>query len=94
MLEHSRKLFPNDRDVNICELKNSIGDKITLWGGIAVENMVGGTTNDIRNDVRRAMDCAMEGGRFILGISHSVAVGSKYDNYMAMLDEYHKLCKY
>lgn len=81
-------------DMDICALKKSVGDKITLWGGVAVENMVGGTPEDIRHDVRRAMQCAREGGRFILGTSHSVAVGSKYDNYMAMLDEYHKLREY
>jgi hypothetical protein len=40
------------------------------------------------------MDCAKPGGRFILGSSHSVAVGTRYENYMAMLDEYRKLCEY
>jgi len=81
-------------DMDICELKKTIGDRITLWGGVAVENMVSGTPDDVRKDVRLAMQCARAGARFILGTSHSVAVGSKYDNYMAMLDEYHKLCEY
>ena len=81
-------------DMDICQLKRTIGDKITLWGGVALEHMVSGTPNDIRQDVRRAMECAKEGGRFILGTSHSVAVGSQYDNYLAMLDEYEKLCEY
>lgn len=80
--------------MDICQLKKSIGDKITLWGGVAVEHLVSGSPEEVRKDVRRAMDCARAGGRFILGTSHSVAVGSKYDNYMAMLDEYHKLCEY
>jgi hypothetical protein len=40
------------------------------------------------------MACAKPGGRFILGASHSIAVGTKYDNFMAMLDEYTKLCQY
>jgi len=80
--------------MDICALKKSHGDKITLWGGVAVENLVGGTTEDVRRDVRRAMACAKPGGRFILGSSHSVAVGTRYDNYMAMLDEYRKLCEY
>jgi uroporphyrinogen-III decarboxylase len=80
--------------MDICRLKKDYGERITLWGGVAVENLVGGTPEDVRADVRRAMACAKPGGRFILGASHSVAVGTKYDNYMALLDEHSKLCQY
>jgi uroporphyrinogen-III decarboxylase len=80
--------------MDICRLKKDYGDRLTLWGGVAVEHLVGGTPEEVRGDVRRAMACAKPGGRFILGASHSVAVGTKYDNFMAMLDEYTKLCQY
>jgi uroporphyrinogen-III decarboxylase len=80
--------------MDICRLKRSHGDRIALWGGVAVENLVGGAPGDVRADVRRSMACAKPGGRFILGSSHSVAVGTKYDNYMALLDEHSKLCQY
>ena len=80
--------------MDICRLKKDYGEKIALWGGVAVENLVGGTPDDVRDDVRRAMACAKPGGRFILGASHSIAVGTKYDNYMALLDEHAKLCQY
>lgn len=80
--------------MDLCRLKRDYGDRITLWGGVAVENLVGGAPEDVRADVRRAMACAKPGGRFILGTSHSVAVGTKYENYMAMLDEYRRLCHY
>ena len=59
-----------------------------------MENILGGTPEDVRQDVRRAMQCAKPGGGFILGSSHSIAVGSKYDNFMAMLDEHHRLASY
>ena len=55
---------------------------------------IGGTPDDVRADVRHAMQCAKPGGRFILGASHSIAVGSNYDNFMTMLDEYYKHCDY
>ena len=74
--------------MDICRLKRDYGDRLALWGGVAVEHLVGGTPEDVRADVRRAMACAKPGGRFILGASHSVAVGTKYDNYMALLDEH------
>jgi uroporphyrinogen-III decarboxylase len=80
--------------MDICRLKKDYGDRIALWGGVAVEHLVGGTPEEVRADVRRAMACAKPGGRFILGASHSVAVGTKYENFMAMLDEYAKLCQY
>ncbi|MCR4438075.1 MAG: uroporphyrinogen decarboxylase family protein [bacterium] len=80
--------------MDICELKKSVGKVLTLWGGVAVEHLVSGTPKDVRRDVQRAMACARQGGRFILGSSHSIAVGSRYDNFLAMLDEYHKLCAY
>jgi uroporphyrinogen-III decarboxylase len=80
--------------MDICRLKRDYGDRISLWGGVAVEHLVGGSPEDVRADVRRAMACAKPGGRFILGSSHSIAVGTRYDNFMALLDEHAKLCQY
>lgn len=80
--------------MDLCALKKSHGGRITLWGGVSLENLVTGTPEEVRREVRRAMDCAKEGGRFILGTSHSIAVGSRYDNVMAMVDEYHKWASY
>jgi len=81
-------------DMDICRVKQTHGDKLTLWGGVAVEHIISGTADEVRQDVRRAMQCAKPGGRFILGSSHSIAVGSNYDNFMAMLDEHRKWCDY
>ena len=80
--------------MDLCGLKKSHGARFALWGGVSLENLVAGTPDDVRRDVRRAMACAKEGGRFILGTSHSIAVGSRYDNVMAMIDEYHRLADY
>jgi hypothetical protein len=77
--------------MEIGRVKDACGDRLTVWGGVAVESLVAGSPEDCRRDVRRAMARAKPGGRFILGTSHSVAVGTRYDNYMAMLDEYRKL---
>jgi len=80
--------------MDIGRVKELYGDRLALWGGVAVENLIGGTPDDVRNDVRRAMARVKPGGRFILGTSHSVAVGTNYENFMAMLDEHRKLCHY
>jgi uroporphyrinogen-III decarboxylase len=80
--------------MDLGRVKELYGDRLALWGGVAVENLIGGTPDDVRTDVRRAMERAKPGGRFILGTSHSVAVGTNYENFMAMLDEHRKLCRY
>lgn len=75
-------------------LKEKYGDKIVLWGGVNVENLVSGTPDDVRRDARKAMEILKPGGGYIFGTSHSIAVGTRYDNFMAMVDEYLKLCEY
>jgi hypothetical protein len=73
------------------DLKRRYGDRLVLWGGMPVEELVLGTPASVRAAVRRAMEAAAPGGGFILGPSHSVAYGTKYDNFMAMLDEFERL---
>ncbi|HNQ22852.1 MAG TPA: uroporphyrinogen decarboxylase family protein [Phycisphaerae bacterium] len=80
--------------MDLAALKRELGGRMTLWGGVALEHLIAGSPADVRADVRHAMACAKPGGRFILGASHSIAVGTRYENYMAMLDEYHRLCAY
>ena len=68
--------------------------KLAVWGGVRVENLVSGTPAEVRQDVRAALAAAKPGGGFILGATHSIAVGTRYDNFMALLDEHAKLCQY
>ena len=79
--------------MDIQQLRGDVGGKLALWGGVRVENLIGGSVEEVRDDVRRAFRVALETpdagpGGFIVGTSHSVAVGTQYDNFMAMLDEY------
>jgi len=80
--------------INLEWLKENYGDKIALWGGVNVENLVDGTPEDIRKDVRKAMRVLKPKGGYIFGTSHTIAVGTKYDNFMAMVEEYLKTCSY
>jgi uroporphyrinogen-III decarboxylase len=72
-------------------LRERFGHSMCFWGGVAVEALIAGTTDDVRKEVRNAFQRAGDGRGFILGPSHSIAFGTKYDNFMAMLDEYVKL---
>ncbi|MGC9318156.1 MAG: uroporphyrinogen decarboxylase family protein [Armatimonadota bacterium] len=75
-------------------VKERSGGRMAAWGGIDVADLVGGSMEDVRRDVRQAMETAKPGGGFLLGSSHSIAWGTKYDNFMAMLDEFEKLRDY
>jgi len=77
--------------MEVGRLKAAYGDKLCFWGGIALENLIAGGPDDVRRNVREAMERGAPGGGFILGPSHSIAKGTKYENFMAMLDEYDKL---
>lgn len=80
--------------MDLGDVKERIGDKMVLWGGVPVELIIGGTMDGVRREVRTAMDKAKDNGRFIMGTTHTIAVGSNYDNFMAMVDEYHQCCDY
>ncbi|MBT4484445.1 MAG: hypothetical protein HOC71_12305 [Candidatus Latescibacteria bacterium] len=76
--------------MDVGEIKSMYGDHFAAWGGIPVENLVSGTQDGVRNDVTNAMELYKPGGRYIFGSTHSIAVGTKYDNFMMMVDEFEK----
>ncbi|MBM3474522.1 MAG: hypothetical protein FJX75_14760 [Armatimonadetes bacterium] len=65
-------------------LKEEYGGKIVLWGGIWHEHLILGTPEDIEEDARYSIRWGAPGGGFILGSSHSLAVGCKPENLMKM----------
>jgi len=82
-----------DAGLDIDKLHERFDNKITFWGGIAVEVLIAGTMDDVRKNVRQAVDKAKR-AKAIVGPSHSIAYGTPYDNFMAMLDEFEKNASY
>ncbi len=74
--------------MEVGRLKEMFGGSLCFWGGVSVETLIHGTPEDVRREVRAAMARGAPGGGFILGPSHSIAKNTKYDNFMAMLDEF------
>ncbi len=70
--------------MDIGRLKRQVGDRLCLWGGIWHEHIHSGTPEDIRADARYAFANAGPGGGFIMGSSHSLAVGAKLENILEM----------
>lgn len=70
--------------MDIEKLKERVGDKTCLWGGIWHEHIIMGSPEDIRQDARYAFTHAAPGGGYIMGSSHSLAVGAKKENVLEM----------
>ncbi len=82
-----------DAGMDIAKLHERFGNKIVFWGGIAVETLLTGSMDDVRANVREAVSKAKLANA-IIGPSHSIAYGTPYDNFMAMLDEFNKCASY
>jgi len=76
--------------MDLSAVRAAVRGRMALWGGVPVEHLVSGSPEEVRQDVRAALEIAREGG-FILGSTHSIAVGARYDNFMALLDEFVRL---
>lgn len=70
--------------MDIKKLKERVGEKICLWGGIWHEHIILGSVEDIRNDARYAFKYAAPGGGYIMGSTHSFAVDAKKENILEM----------
>lgn len=77
--------------MSIPNLIEHFGARLCIWGAVPLEVLNQGTPEDARREVRTSLEQGKEAPGFILGPSHSIAFGTKYDNFMAMLDEFEKL---
>lgn len=71
---------------DIASLKRDFGRELCLWGGVSNHDLVVAQPEDIRRQVREAIDACAPGGGFILGSSHSVTVGTPLPNLLAYLE--------
>ena len=75
-------------------LKEKYGDRITLWGGVSNENLIGGKEKDVEADARYAIKHAAPKGGFIYGASHSLAVAASLENILTMKESREKFGSY
>lgn len=77
--------------MDIKKLADLYGDVLCMWGGYNYEDLISGCEEKLRKDIKTSYKVAQKHGGFILGSSHSVGIGTKYDNFMTVLDEVSKL---
>lgn len=67
-------------------LKDRYGDRLCLFGGVDVDTLVGGSPDDVANQVNYAIDHAAHGGGLVLGSGNTIMPGVPYENFQALLD--------
>jgi len=80
--------------MDLSKVKERYGKYFVPWGGVPVELLVSGTKEEVRKATKYALYTYKKGGRYIFGSSHSIAVWTKYDNFMVMLEEFMKNREY
>ncbi len=72
---------------DVCDAKQTWGDRIALLGGIDVDFLCRSDEATIRERTRKTLDACMPGGGYCLGTGNSVANYIPLDSYLAMVDE-------
>ena len=67
-------------------LKERYGQELCLFGGIDCEVLVAGKPDEVRERVRHTIRSAGAGGGLAIASSNTLMVGTKYENYMAVLE--------
>jgi len=77
------------------EYKKRYGSRVTLHGNIDITwPLVMGSPADVEKDVREHMEVLKPGGRWIAGSSHSVVNYIPHENFVAMINAFHKYGRY
>jgi len=81
--------------MDIAELKNLYGDKLTLWGGLSVQDIIPhGTVKDVENHVKETIETLAPNGGFVLGTSNLITQDTPIENFLAIYDAAKKYGKY
>ena len=67
-------------------LKERYGDKLTFVGGVNCETLTDGTPEEIEEEVRYAIRHAGPGGGLAICSGNTLMPGTKYENYLAMVE--------
>ena len=75
-------------------LKDNYGDKICFFGGVNCETLIAGSPDDVRMEVRAAIDQAALGGGLVVTSGNVLQPGVVLDNYLAGLKTVKEYGKY
>jgi uroporphyrinogen decarboxylase len=83
------------RDMDPTVLKREFGDRLTFWGGIATQTVLSqGTTEEVREEVRRRIEEMAPGGGYVLASVHNIQDDVPPENVVAMLEAAREFGRY
>ncbi len=80
--------------MDVVELKDLYGDKLSLMGGIDVRKMGSDNPADIEEEIRVKIGHAKKGGGYIYHSDHSVPDSVSYEQYCRVIDLVHEYGAY
>jgi uroporphyrinogen-III decarboxylase len=77
--------------VDYRDYKKRYGNRLTLFGNIDITwPLVEGKPADVDRDVREHMEALKPGGRWVAGSSHSIVNFIPHENFIAMINAFHR----
>jgi uroporphyrinogen decarboxylase len=74
------------KDMDPKKVKAKIGDRLTLWGTISIDDLIKGTPRDVKDMVKRRIDELRKGGGFVLAATHNLLPDVPPENIVAMFE--------
>jgi hypothetical protein len=72
--------------MDFTSLKQKYGQDLCFFGGVDCETLVSGTPHDVQEQVLNTLRCAGKGGGLAIASSNTLMVGTRYENYLALLE--------
>lgn len=80
--------------MDLKRLKDRYAGQLCLFGGVNNETLIAGTPAEVVEEVKYAFRHAAPGGGYVLTSGNTLQPGTKYENYMAMLQAGKDLGRY
>ncbi len=94
-LDVLQSIQPEAADMDPADLKREFGGRLAFHGGISIQhNLPFGSPEDVRSEVRHAIDSLAEGGGYILCTSHNIQADTPLANLDALLAAYNDYGRY
>jgi len=74
------------KDMDPARIKDRIGDRVTLWGAIGINDLVKGTPQQVKEMVKRRIEQLAQEGGFVLAATHNLLSDVPPANIVAMLE--------
>jgi uroporphyrinogen decarboxylase len=76
------------RSMDPPRLKSEFGDRLGFWGGIDTQRILPfGQPGEVREEVRRMIDCLGKGGGYVLAAVHNIQAEVPPENIVALFEE-------